>query len=248
MILKGQEAKQKNKQFRMKKHLRFTKKKTSSHLPKSNPSAQKDIPLSKWYQNIHELPLSRFEDCLLDNNLSALVISGFPLPETLQKSWLFILQEYSDAIGNSEHMLYMNLMREVELLRIDLESLKVLISTLRVIYSKYFCEQLNEMVNANCKFDWNDQDTYQKEIDRCERRGKSYKIRYDLKKNEFDNLQKKMSAKEGQKIDKNYFTGVLIMLSRHNNYKITKEITVSEYCEYIKQYNLYCEEISKAAK
>ncbi len=158
------------------------------------------------------------------------------------------MQEYSDAIGNSEHLLYMNLMRDVEILRIDLECLNVLVTTLRNIYSKYFCEQLNEMVNANCKFDWEDQEAYQKDIDRCERRSKSYKIRYDLKKTEFDNLQKKIEAKDGKKIDKNYFTGVLIMLSRHNNYKITKEITVSEYCEYIRQFNLYCEEMTKAVK
>lgn len=232
----------------MKKHLRFTKKKIPSLSQKPKQPGQKDTTLSSWYQNIHELPLSRFEDCLLNNNLSALVISGFPLPETLQKSWLFIMQEYSDAIGNSEHLLYMNLMSDVEILRIDLECLNVLVTTLRNIYSKYFCEQLNEMVNANCKFDWEDQEAYQKDIDRCERRGKSYKIRYDLKKTEFDNLQKKIESKDGKKIDKNYFTGVLIMLSRHNNYKITKEITVSEYCEYIRQFNLYCEEMTKAVK
>lgn len=61
-------------------------------------------------------------------------------------------------------------------------------------------------------------------------------------------MEKKMEAKEGAKIDKNYFTGVLIMLGRHNNYKISKEITVNEYCEYIRQYNLYCDEMSKKAK
>lgn len=246
--LKGQGAKQKNKQFRMKKHLRFTKKKTSSPLPKSNPSVQKDIPLSKWYQSIYELPLFRFEDCFINNNLSALVISGYPLPETLSDTWTGILQEYADAMGNSEHQMYINLMREVEILRMDVECIKVLVSTLRLVYSKYFCEQLQEMTNTTCKFDWNDQDNFQKEVDKCERRAKSFKINYDLKKSEFENVRKKIEAKSDKKIDKNYFTGVLIMLSRHNNYRITKDITVNEYCEYIRQFNNYCENLGKASK
>lgn len=160
--------------------MRFIKKKNNlSHSAKRKQLSQKDIPLSKWYQSIYELPLRQFEDCLINNNLSALVISGFPLPDVLQAAWVNILQEYADAIGNSEHRMYMNLMKELEMLRIDVECLKILTTTLRSMYSKYFCQQLNEMTGASCQFNWDDQKSYQRDIDRCERRGKSYKIRYD---------------------------------------------------------------------
>jgi hypothetical protein len=139
-------------------------------------------------------------------------------------------------------------MREVELLKIDFESIQILIAALRKQYSEFFCKELNNLLHTNCTFNVLDEKSYNAELDKCERRSRALKIRLDLKTMEFDAIKNKLGSKKGDKIDKNYFTSVLIVLSKHNGYQITKEIFVNEYIEYIKQFNRYCEEMEKINK
>ena len=204
-----------------------------------------DTKSYSWYQDISKLPLRNFEECFINNNLSALIISGFPTPQELHAAWENIMQEYSDSLGESEYNMYLNLWKEVELLRIDYESIRLLIMALRKVYSKYFCDELNSLLFTSCKFDINDIPSYLSELDNCERRSGAKKIQLDLKKIEFEEIKKKVNGEKGQSIDKNYFTGVLIILSKHNNYRITKDIFVNEYCEYLKQFNFYYDQVYK---
>ena len=239
----------------MKKHSQSTKQETPSVTPTTTPQSKTDTTLKNWYRDIYELPLRNFEECLLNKNLSALIISGFPAPEELSKSWESIVTEYSDSLGSTEYNLFGHLFKEVKLLEIDYACVQTCIGTLRKIYSAYFCSELNMLLHTNFKFsDFVDDkgnvfdvNSYYALIDKCERRSKAMKIRLDLKMIEFDAVKDKMSGK-GKEIDKNYFTSILIILSKHNNYRITKDITVAEYCEYMKQFNLYCEQMNDQIK
>ena len=232
----------------MKKRMRFVKKATQSATPITTPQPSTEAVSSKWFRDIFELPLGKFEECLLNNNLSALVISGFPSPEELQSAWQTIIQEYSDSIGSVEHSIYLHLFKELELLKLDYESVKLLIGSLRKVYVPYFCDELNMLLRTNCNFNIQDVPSYYAQLDKCERRSKAMKIRLDLKVMEFEAVKNKMSGEGGKEIDKNYFTGVLIILGKHNGYRITKDIFVNEYCEYLKQFNKYCEEMNKQVK
>lgn len=239
----------------MKKRMRFIRPETPAATPIMTPQSQKDTTLPNWFHDIHSCPLRNFEECLLNKNLSALIISGFPAPKELSKAWESIVSEYSDSLGSTEYNLFGHLFKEVKLLEIDYACVQTCIGTLRKIYSKYFCSELNMLLHTNFRFeDYVDKDgnvfdvnSYYALIDKCERRSKAMKIRLDLKTMEFDAVKDKMSGK-GKEIDKNYFTSILIILSKHNNYRITKEITVAEYCEYMKQFNLYCEQMNDQIK
>lgn len=239
----------------MKKRTRSTEKETPSATPITTPPSQTDMTLKTWYRDIYSLPLRNFEECLLNKNLSALIISGFPTPEELNKAWESIVTEYSDSLGSVEYDLFGHLFKEVKNLEIDYACVQTCIGTLRKIYSAYFCSELNMLLHINSKLDTlvdkegnvKDVATYLAILDKCERRSKAMKIRLDLKTIEFDAVKDKMSG-EGKEIDKNYFTSMLIILSKHNGYRITKEITVSEYCEYMKQFNLYCEQMRDQIK
>lgn len=216
--------------------------------PMPLPPSQMDIPSSRWYQNIYNLPLNKFEECLINNNLSVLTIGGFPTPVELNTAWSNIMEEYTTAIGDTEFQMYVELYREVELLKIDYSSIGLLISALRKNYSKYFCDELNILLRTDCKFNVKDLTSYFAELDKCERRAGAKKIQLDLKLIEFEAVKKKVTGGKEEKIDKNYFTSVLIILSKHNTYRITKDIFVNEYCEYLKQFTQYCEEMKKATK
>lgn len=238
----------------MKKQQRSTKKeKHSATSTQQQPSSENMTSLNtspkqpEYLKDIYTLPLRNFEQCMLDNNLAALIVSGLPSAQQLTDAWENILQEYSDMMGVAEHRLYLHLMREVELLKIDYESIQVCISTLRKQYSEFFCQELNSLLRTTCTFNVLDEKSYLAELDKCERRSRALKIRLDLKTMEFEAVKNKIGGK-GEKIDRNYFTSVLIVLSKHNGYSISKDIFVNEYIEYIKQFNRYCDEIEKMNK
>lgn len=210
---------------------------TQQPLPPDASLSKLSQDTPRFYKSIHELPLTNFEDCLINNNVAALIISGFPEPSELQGAWENILQEYTEAMGNTEYVMYMNKLREIEILKLNYQMIGILIAALRKNDSEYFKGELRAMLRVNFKFDTSNLETYLAELDKCERRMGGLKLNLDLRLMEFEEIKKRFDAdgnKSKQKIDKNYFTTMLIILSKHNGYKITKDITTAEYCIYFK--------------
>ena len=206
------------------------------------------------YRQISELPLSRFIDCIVDNNLYALVITGTPDLTELQKAWANILTQYSEALGVAEFKLYISLYREISLLEIDYKTIHTNVDVLRSIQRWTLkngttpeieaCriklgKEVNSLLRTACKFNEKDDATYQEELNKCIRRTGGLKIRLDLKLLAFDEIKKK--NKSGVELTRPYFDSVLISISDHAKYEITETITVSKYCERIKRYNQYCD-------
>lgn len=212
-----------------------------------------------YYQTIHSLPLAKFIDCIVDGNLSALTISGFPTQEQLSAAWVFIQSQYSELVGTQEYQMYKILYCEVEQLKITLNQIAIILGgevnndgevtkvtgLLQVIYSEYFAQQLNDLLKTSCRFNWNDQTSYQAECEKCLRRAKALKIKLDLKNIEFAAIQKKNNAKTGVKMDRTYFTSILITLSNFAKFRIDSSITMDEYCLRIKEHNDYHKLIKK---
>lgn len=220
--------------------MRFTRKGKHSGTPMPPPPLQTDTPLSKWCLSIYDTTLAKFEECLLNNNLSALIISGYPTQRQLYDAWENILAEYSEGLGNNEFILYRNMYREIEILKLNIEMVKICIAALRKNYSSKFCNELNRLLFVNCKFNVNDPKSYFAELDKCERRIGGLKMNLDLKLIEFVEVEKKVKNNDsGKKIDKNYFTSVLIIISRGLSlgYKLNKDIMLNEYLEYFRQCN-----------
>jgi hypothetical protein len=206
------------------------------------------MPLSKWCLSIYDTPLSRFEECILKGNLSALIILGFPTEQQLTTAWNTIIEEYTDAMGDGEYNMYLNLYKEVEMMRADYNGIIILISALRKFYSAYFRSELSRILRMDLTLNENDVPTYMAELDKCERRAKGLKINLDLKQIAFDQVKNKIEEKDETKIDRNYFTSILVTLGRFNNYRLTKDIFVNEYCEQVKQFSLHLEQINKQNK
>lgn len=204
----------------------------------SNTSQQDAI---KYHSSCADLPLNKFIDCIVDGNLQALTITGFPTPEQLQEAWQNIISEYSDIVGTLEYKLYVSLYKEIAISKIILDQVTVALNILKLTYDEFFANEANRILRSNCKFNWKDPASYHAEVDKCFNRSKALKIRLDLKLLQFEAIEKKNKGKDGAQMTRQYFTSVLITLSDYAKYRIEDNIKMSEYCERIKRFSEYCE-------
>lgn len=201
---------------------------------------------AKWYQHITELPLTRFIDCTVDDNLYALVISGSPSLEQLRQAWAQINLEHADVMGDHEHMLYVSLFRDIKILETTLAQIHWLVGQLREVYYVEFANRLNKLLLTHFKFDPADPKKYFDLLTGCINRSKAFKIDLDLKLIQFEVLQKSRKEQgEGKKPSREYYQALLITISDHAKYQVPDTITVFEFCDRIRRFNEYCKQVEK---
>lgn len=217
-------------------------------LPQQPMQPNPDIPLSaSFYQSIYKLPLFKFEEVLLTENLAALTILGFPTPEDLFAAWQEIMCEYSEAMGNGEYRVTQRLMQEINDLEIKFQLINLGCQSLKNVYSQIMIDIINQHLRTKYEFKWGNP-KYLSDIESCIRRAKGFKVTKEIKQEQLKAIEAKMNAGEAKQIDKNYFTQMLIILGRYNHYKISKDIFVNEYCTYVNDYASYVDAMDRANK
>jgi hypothetical protein len=205
-----------------------------------------DTPSAKWYRHITEMPLSRFIDVVVDENYAALIITGYPPIDELHAAWLDIQGEYADAMGDSEHRLYISLFKEAIVLKTNLDLIIVAVGVLEQTYSPELLSRLNKLLNTSYTLDPNDPVKYKATLKSCIMRSKAIKINLDMKEMQLKAIQEK-EQEPGKKPTREYFQSILITLSDHAKYSIQDSITVFEFCDRVKRFNKYCEQVKKQA-
>jgi hypothetical protein len=200
--------------------------------------------LGMLYQHITELPLRNFIDCSVNDNYHALVISGHPTEQELLFAWSNIQQEYADAMGNHEHRLYITLFKEVTILKITLQTIHCLIEILQEVYYEPYAAELNKLLRTDFKFDHTDQNKYNETLRRCFNRSKGLKIDLELKLIQYKAIEKK-NQETGKKPTREYYQSILITLSDYAKYQLQDSITVYEFCDRLRRFNNYCEQVEK---
>jgi len=219
----------------------YTKKVTNGVTAQQSKPLTADTLSVKLYQQITKLPLSNFIDCLVDNDLSALIISGVPSERELQEAWTEIYEQYVEAIGDNESRMHLQLLKEITILDNKLKIIQLLVYILSTPYrdesSKELIALLNRLCVTNLKFDSD------AELQRAVNRSKSIKIKMDLKIAQLDDMQKKMSDKS-QKPSREHFYSILITLSDHAKFDISDNISVFEFCQRMSRFNIYYEKLN----
>lgn len=210
------------------------------------PPIKTDTPLPAWFRTIATCPLTKFIDVSVDGNLAALTISGMPAQSDLLLAWSEIKQQYADAMGDGESIIYLCLYRDLVILSNKIQSVKLIIESLRRFYYEPLAAELNDMLNTNFQFNPYDNEAYQKLLDRCSNIAKAFKIDFDLNMIHFKAIQAKQETKGGANYTREYFQSVLITLSDYAKFPVQDSITVFEFCTRIKRYNSYCEQLEKA--
>lgn len=202
----------------------------------------KDIKSYRYYNSISTLPLRNYKDALIRNNLSALVIEGFPPEDKLQAAWQEIQEQYAEAVGDGMQREYLRKLRDVTNLNVDYTMVQIAVQQLSIIIPYHFRDpadpdfkhafefyrtDLNRLVNA--KFTFNNPATYEQELQRCLNRAKGIKIELDLQGLNFEAFREKMEKEKAP--DDRYFDSILISLSDVAGYHLNDQITVFEFCE-----------------
>mgnify|MGYP000075347884 FL=1 len=203
---------------------------------------QSNISQPIFHKTLDSLPLNKFIDCIVDNNLQALTISGFPVEQELKTAWDNILLEYIEVTGTNEYRMYVQLFKDISIAKIIMNQLSIALNILQVSYDEFFATEVNKILRTSCRFNWADQASYQAEIKKCFNRSKALKIALDLKLMKFEAIEAKNKTGTDQKIDRRYFTSILITLSDHAKYQIQETIKMSEYCERVRRFTEYCEQ------
>lgn len=124
---------------------------------------------------------------------------------------------------------------------------KVVSPSLQDIINEYG-KRLNRLLLTQYKFDLKDQENYHANLKRCLMRKSGLKIDLDLKKIQYEALTKGADHPVF-KLSREYFQNILITLSDYVKYAVQDNITVYEFCDRIRRFNKYYEEMeSKKAR
>lgn len=208
---------------------------TTSEKPKtSSPQASQSWSL---YLAITELPLSRFIRLSVDGDYQALVISGEPPLNELQKAAELISQQYTDTIGDIDYKLYCQTLKEITLLQLTLEQVNNLVNTLREAYNPVLARALNSLLSTNFTFDITNLAGYDRMLDGCISRSKSLKIQLDIQLKRYEQLQTKFEG-DGKKPTREYYKGILMTLSDAAGYNLPEDsMTVWEFAERMRRFH-----------
>lgn len=237
------EKKQKNMPSKVKRQWPFIGRQTTTTSSKPEKLSPSAIPSLSLYRTISELPLRVFITCIVDKNLSALIISGNPTVNELEEAWEDIRQQYADAIGDHEHRLCTSLYKELAIMNCNFRMIILLVDLLGHAFMKELADELNDILNTSFAFDPSDPIQYKKELQRCLNRSKSILLDIELKEKQYKSIAGKQPGEATTKPTKEYFISILITLSDHAKHDIPDTISVFEFCERLKRFNHYVEHL-----
>lgn len=186
------------------------------------------------YSDCSKLPLDRFIDCLVDNDLSQLIISGTPTPEQLQETWDKIYLEYCQLSQNGTYNETLELYREIYDLRAKISIVNNTIQYLQISYDRELVLILNKLA-LGCTV--TEEDKGEVLIDKLNgviARMKKWFPKLKQREKELEELRKENTGK----VDRSYFDNWLDAISIDFGFMIeSSRITVSRFCRAIAKLN-----------
>lgn len=187
------------------------------------------------YRFCSELPLDRFISCLVDKDLSSLIISGKPQEAELKQTWINIQEEYGELVKSDNIEFTNQLHSEVIVLQNRLFRISLCVEALQYVYSKDLIDELKEQ---HMPFDYNPDlpDKYYEDLRMTVERTRGLNLKLKLKQ---DELQEWYSRQEtGHKeTTREDFDNILATLTEANGFMVDEsKITVKQY---VRMYNRY---------
>jgi len=154
--------------------------------------------------------------------------------------------QFTDAMGSNDHKVYVQLTKEVAVLEATYWQIEELAKLLKMccemkVFPSEVYKELNRLTNSNFPFSSDDHETNAKNIKRCINRSKSMLIRIQLLNGQLEAHHQKQTT---GKVTVAWFLQMLITLSDHAKYPVQDSITTFEFCERIKRFNQYHEQLN----
>ena len=213
--------------------------------PKPKPGSSASTQPAAWYQSCSQCPLDRFITCLVDSDLSALVISGNPSLGDLAEAWGNIYAEYLDLNNDNETIYLLQLQKEIGLLteiKIEVETAIQFLSMALLPNMEYmFREDLVKILrdrDFDYPFDLANPQQYLQSLEAIDSRLSPFRLRLELNVKEYKDYLK---SKGDQTVDKTYFNKMLTRIARFRRLTVIRatEITVYEFVMMVQDYLEY---------
>lgn len=111
-----------------------TKQEPGNSWKKKKHGQETFFPQAELLVTCSRLPLDKFITCLIDGDLSVLIISGKPSPEEVAEAWAGIFSEYLDLNQDNEAKYLLNLQSNISLLNHQITETDTAIFLLSVGY------------------------------------------------------------------------------------------------------------------
>lgn len=170
---------------------------------------------------------------MVDKNLYALVISGDPSKEDLATAWSAIRMEYTDKTADHEYKLYLNLFKEINIIKNNIDQINELVGLLKDNYVKQFADRLSLLLITSFVFDVTKPKEYDALLYRCHNMTGGLRLRLDMQIMNFKAIEQKHTGKRMPSRD--YYLSLLITLSDNAGYALSDNITVFEFTERIER-------------
>lgn len=194
------------------------------------------------FQNCDQLFLDRFKRCLIEGDLSALIISGNPSFGDLAEAWGNIYAEYLDLNNDNETIYLLQLQKEISLLtelQIEVETALYFLSMailpgMDYIYREELANVLKER-EFDFLFDLTNPNQYRQSLEAVDNRLSPVRLRLEMHKKEYRDY---LASKGDQTIDATYFDKMLTRLARFRHIAVIRasEITVKEFVMMVQDY------------
>lgn len=214
-----------------KKHKRYaaTQRKGFLSLMPNRPSAN-DSALKNLFQQCSKLTVDRFQDCLIRNELSTLIIdtSGAqPSYDLLQDVWNKVYIEFCQLSQNETYNELFEKSKEIDLLSTKVFLADEIVASLQLGYSKELVKILNELgLMCDLKPEHTGSAIFSK-LNAVVGRAKKWVITIQQRKQDIEKLRQKGS----KEMDDNYFDDWLDAIGKNNGvYVEASKMTVSRFC------------------
>lgn len=190
------------------------------------------------YLTCSQLPLNIFIECLIDGNLTKLVIKGRADGDKLAIAWGTIYYEYISLNQSPESEYIHKLQTDISLLNDEIQNVETCLIYLSPEYINLCKGRHIEIIDLLKYYGYRQtidiNSDYSKVLIGIQNQLAPKKMRRDGKVKELDEYIK---AKAKDTITRSYFDNILIKLSRFQGYHVrAKDVTVTEYIMLLKDY------------
>lgn len=205
-------------------------------------------PPYKLYRRCSQLSFDRFITCIVDGDLTALVISGSPTSEELAVAWGEIYFEYVDLSGDNETKFIIALERDITLLHDQIATVEAIYYFLQPVMIEFARPHLDNIHAALKDYGYrikiDPTQDYSKKLKQIEGKLALAKVELAQKEKEYQSI---VEGRETNTLTREYFKKILLRLSKYMGGSLIREkdITVEEYVFLLRDYVQYVEQLNK---
>lgn len=188
-----------------------------------------DVPKWTGYSSCYDCPFEVFLECLLENKYDKLITSGEATPSEKAELFLAIYSEYHVLSGNTAMTAVLMQVWERDVLKAKVTLAKMYLESLATHPDETILQCLKECGFSMPAFN-GDLDAFSAHLERITAQVKGI----EHKANQIAQI---LDSLKGDSASRSTFLNQFVYMSKHYQFRIPmNEVTVAEYCGYLKAY------------